>query len=191
MKSNLLVTAVLATFLLFILATAVMAQEETPPPYAGLKNPFLWSDAPVQEAGERLYQSSCLGCHGADGSNIAGADFGTADFPQSLEEKPDFYFWLLSEGRLDKGMPPFKSSLSEEQRWQVLTYLWSLGAAAAPPEVTLPSQPPAEREGDVLLLAAPEHAQSMQPLTLTAILRDKQGEPIKNDTVKFFIKADG
>ncbi len=190
MKSKLLVTAVLVTFLLWVLATAVMAQEETPPPYDGLKNPFPWSDASVQEAGEGLYQTSCLGCHGADGNNIAGADFSAAGFSQSLEERPDFYFWLMSEGRLDKGMPPFKSSLSEEQRWQVLTYLWSLSTAAAPTEATSPTQPPAEGEGIVLLMTAPEQARSGQPLTLTAILHDKQGKPIKSDTVKFFIKVD-
>ncbi len=167
-----------------------MAQEEPPPPYAGLENPFPWSDASTQEAGKELYQRSCLGCHGANGGNIAGADFNATAFPQQLEERPDFYFWILSEGRLNEGMPPFKSSLSEEQRWQILTYLRSL-AAATPTEVTpLPAKPPAEVENGTLLLTAPEQAQSGQPLTLTAILKDKEGKPVGDIPVRFFIVVD-
>ena len=191
MKFKLLLTAVSIILLLWVLATAVMAQGEPPPPYTGLKNPFPWSDASVQEAGEGLYQQYCLSCHGARGNNLTGSDFSAADYPQRLEEKPGFYFWILSEGRLEKGMPPYKSSLSEQQRWQVLTYLWSLGTAAAPPEVSSPpTQPPAEGVDGILLLTTPGHAQSGQPLTLTATLQDSQGKPIRDATVKFFIKVD-
>ncbi len=136
MKFRLLLVAGVVTLLLVVLAVAVTAQEEPPSPYAGLKNPFPWSDASVQEMGKELYQQSCLGCHGANGANLPGSDLSAADYPQRLEERPDFYFWILSEGQLDNGMPPYKSSLSEEQRWQVLTYLWSLSAEVVSPEVT-------------------------------------------------------
>ncbi len=109
MKFRLLLTVVAVTFFLWVLAAAVLAQEEAevPGPYAGLENPFPWSDAPAQEAGKELYQQSCIGCHGASGSSLAGADFSAADFPQRLEERPDLHFWILSEGRLDEGMPPY------------------------------------------------------------------------------------
>ncbi len=191
MKFSLLLAVVAATFFMIVLAFAVMAQEEPPAPYTGLKNPFSWSDTSAREVGKSTYQRSCTGCHGADGSNIAGADFSIADFPQSLEKKPDFYFWLLSEGRLDKGMPPYKSSLSEEHRWQVLTYLWSLGSTGAPPEGTPPPDtPPVTVEDGGLLLTVPEQTQAGQPLTLSATLRDSQGKPIGNATVKFFIRVD-
>ncbi len=191
MKFKLLLTILAITFLLWVLATAVLAQGEPPPPYAGLKNPSSWSDASVQESGKGIYQRSCLGCHGARGDNLAVSDFSAADFPQSLEGRPDLYFWILSEGRLDKGMPPFKSSLSEEQRWRVLTHLWSLGTVVAPPEVPPPStEPPAEGVGAILLLTAPEQAQSGLPLTLSAVLRDSRGKPIGSATVKFFIEVD-
>lgn len=86
-------------------------------------------------------------------------------------------------------MPPFKSSLSEEQRWQVLTYLRSL-AAAVPTEVTPPTEVPAEGVDGTLLLTVPEQAQSGQPLTLTAILKDKDGKPIGDIPVRFFIGVD-
>ncbi len=144
MKFRLLLIVLVITFFLWILATAVLAQEETevPTPYAGLRNPFSWSDTSAQEAGKALYQQSCSGCHGANGGNIARTDFSAADYPRSLEERPDLYFWILSEGELDEGMPPYKSSLSEEQQWQVLTYLWSLGTEVAPQEVTPPPESP-------------------------------------------------
>lgn len=130
--------AVLIIFLLWVLTTAVLAQGEPPSPYAGLQNPFPWSDTSAQETGKGLYQQQCSGCHGADGSNLAGSDFSAASYPRSLEERPDLYFWMLSEGWLDNGMPAYKSSLSEEQRWQVLTYIWSLGEEASPREAQLP-----------------------------------------------------
>ncbi len=189
MKLWLLLAVVAATFFMIVLAFAVMAQEEPPAPYTGLKNPFSWSDTSAREAGKRTYQRSCMGCHGADGSNIAGADFSIADFPQILEENVDFYFWILSEGRLDRGMPPYKSSLSEEQRWQSLTYLWSLGESV-PPEVTPPAEPPTAVENGILLLTVPEQAQAVQPLVITALLQDSQGKPVRNAPVKFFIRVD-
>jgi mono/diheme cytochrome c family protein len=142
-KFRLIFFMVTIYFLLSVLAIAVHAQTEPPSPYAGLKNPFPWSDTAAQEAGKGLYQQSCSGCHGANGGSITRADFSAPDYAQSLEERPDLSFWILSEGRLDKGMPAYKSSLSEEQRWQTLTYLWSLGAEVAPPVVSPPPEAPA------------------------------------------------
>ncbi len=190
MKFKPLLVVAALTFLLLVLTTAVLAQEEPPPPYAGLKNPFPWSDRSAQEAGKGLYQRSCLGCHGANGDNLAQFDFSTADYPRSLEERQDYYFWILSEGKLDRGMPPYKSSLSDEQRWQVLTFIWSLGAVVPSEPSSPPAQPVAEEVSGTLLLTAPARAQSDQPLTLTAVLKDSQGKPVSNATVKFFIEVD-
>ncbi len=187
-----LLTVVVTLFLL-VVGTAVMAEDgstdKVPPPYAGLKNPFPWGDTLAQKAGEKLYQQSCLGCHGTKGDSLAGFNFSATDYPRSLEEQPDFAFWILSEGRLAKGMPPFKSSLSDEQRWQVLTYVWSLGKQAPQGEIPPAKTPPAV-EGGTLLLTAPKQSQSGQLLTLTAVLQNGQGKPVGSTTVKFFIKVD-
>ncbi|MDP2729469.1 MAG: c-type cytochrome [Dehalococcoidales bacterium] len=138
MKFKLLLFVAFAVSVLWILTTAVLAQEELPPSYAGLKNPFPWTDGTAQEAGKELYQVTCLPCHGASGGNIAGANFASANYTGRLEESPDRSFWLLSEGSQDKGMPAYKFSLSEEQRWQVLTYLWSLSKEGASTEIAGP-----------------------------------------------------
>jgi hypothetical protein len=47
MTFKLLFVTISVSLLLLVLATAVIAQEEIPPPYAGLNNPFSWSDASV------------------------------------------------------------------------------------------------------------------------------------------------
>lgn len=203
MKLKLLPITISAVFFLAALATVAMAQDEVPAPYAGLENPFPWSDKTAQENGKMMYQSSCLGCHGANGDNIAEYDFSTADFPPDLEARPDHYFWVISEGRLDKGMPPYKSSLSDEQRWQVLTYLWSLGKTEDMPEETPPpagkpatdktqptTEPTIEEISGSLLVIMPEQAQLGRPLLMTAYLRDGQEKPVRGSVVKFFIKVD-
>lgn len=191
MRNLKLIAIVLAVaFLLWVIPAGVLAQGEVPPPYAGLKNPFPWGDSATQQTGKGIYQQSCLGCHGVKGNNIAKFDFSTAAFSNNLEEKPDFYFWILSEGRLDKGMPPYKSSLSEEKRWQVLTYLWSLGTGAPVTTTPPPTQPPPAGAGGTLLLTMPQQAQAGQPMTITATLSDSNRQPIPNATVTFFFKVD-
>jgi hypothetical protein len=124
------------------------------PPYAGLENPFSWNDTSTQVAGELIYQYSCEMCHKQEhGYEFLpqGPDLSTADFAQRLEERPDFYFWALSEGMLTEYMPALKSTIPEEQRWQVLTYIWSLGGTApvstpTPTSTLIPTPTPTPTE---------------------------------------------
>lgn len=174
----LLVIAVSLAFL--IPGISALAQDGVPPPYAGLKNPFPWDDASAQAAGKQVYQQYCLGCHGITGSGHPRADFSTQDYPQRLEATPDLYYWILTEGKMEQGMPPFKSSLSDEQRWQSLTYIWSLGKAST----VTPA--PGPLETGLLQLNSARQIEAGQPLTMSAILLDKAGKPIPGVTVAFF-----
>ncbi|MBI2830360.1 MAG: c-type cytochrome [Chloroflexi bacterium] len=185
MRMKLVLALALVLLLSSVAAVTAFAQGDAPPPYAGMKNPFPWTDTAAQQAGKKIYQQSCVGCHGQTGGNIAAANFSTADTSKKLEEKPDFFFWMLSEGRLDKGMPPFKSSLSEQQRWQTLTYLWTFGQATTAP----PATSGAEVKG-ALQLSAPEQGTAGEEITLTATLKDEQGKPVSDVAVKFLQKAD-
>lgn len=171
--------------LMLVLAGTVRAEDKVPTPYAGMKNPYPWGDTTAQSAGKKLYQQSCTGCHGSNGANIKTSDFSTADFKSALEARPDYYYWILSEGRLNKGMPPYKSSLSEEQRWQVTTYLGSL---AKPPETAPPPAGPPPASGNIYLTVA-KQKETTAPLTLIATLQDKQGKPIENALVKFYVEV--
>jgi nitrite reductase/ring-hydroxylating ferredoxin subunit/cytochrome c553 len=111
-------------------------EEESPVPeeYRGKTNPFEDDDADALEAGQRLWVEKCQGCHGANGE-------GNDAFP---EPKPtvfsgdtssyadDYLFWRLrtgaATGPADSIMPAFDASaLSDEEAWQVITYLRSLG----------------------------------------------------------------
>lgn len=172
----------LATIFMLLLATTVVAQGEPPAPYAGMENPFPWADTSAQAAGQSSYKQLCLGCHGVDGGNLAQSDFTKTELSQDMQTNPDFYFWVLSEGK--GGMPAFKSTLSEQQRWQLLTYISSLSAV-------VPSAPSAPSEvvgvKGSLRFEVPEQAAAGQPVTLKATFQDEQGEPVAKVPVKFFL----
>ncbi|RJQ38110.1 MAG: hypothetical protein C4555_05435 [Dehalococcoidia bacterium] len=187
MKIRLLLGVIAAAILMMILTAGVLAQDtEVPPPYAGRTNPFPWDDAQAQQAGKEIYQRSCIGCHGTTGAGVTSADFSAAAWQKQLEQKPDYSLWRLADGLISQGMPPFKSSLSEEQHWQVLTYLWLLGEA-------VPAAPLSESGAvfpTTLQLAAPAMAEAGEPLTLRASLRDLQGNPVRGETVNFYVLKD-
>jgi mono/diheme cytochrome c family protein len=126
-----------------------------PPPYAGLENPFLWDDTLAHEDGSVIFQESCAICHvSKEDIPALGVEFGVFDYRQNLEEGPDFYFWTVSEGRPETPMPPWGSILSEEERWQVLTYIWSLGGTVPAPVAEAPA-PVAEEPAPVAEEPAP------------------------------------
>jgi len=179
MKPRALVATIIMLITSLIPIAGVLAQDSVPPPYAGLKNPFPWDDTGAQSAGKSVYQQFCLGCHGINGSGISSSDFSSRDYPKQLESTPDLYYWILSEGKMDSGMPSFKSSLSEQQRWQVLTYIWYLGNA--------PVTPPSNQhpEAGFIQLNAVKQIEAGQTLVMAAILFDKVGKPIQGEVVHF------
>ena len=168
------IVTVLAILLLIVTVSISLAHEEPPSFYDGLQNPFSWTDAQAQAAGKNVYQQSCAGCHGSNGAGVAGFDFSSPSFSQGLQNKPGPYYGILSEGRLSKGMPPYESLLSEEQRWRTLTYIWSLSAAPPSPQPT----PEPSTEGASLTLTVPQQVQTGEVLSLVAALNDIQGRPI-------------
>lgn len=106
-----------------------------PVPYQGNRNPVPWENLSAQTAGKGIYEQNCSGCHGAKGDMQPSANFTSRDFRSRLEKESDYFFWRISEGKpvaTGFNMPAFKGLLTEDQRWQVLTYLWSLGAQAGP-----------------------------------------------------------
>ena len=218
MKRKSVLIFLLPVLCIMVLATAVLAADEpVPAPYTGVKNPFAWNDAAVQTAGKATYRKSCLSCHGANGNEVIEADFSTAEYPKKMESNPGFDFWRLSEGKGE--MTAFKSTLSETQRWQVLTYIWSLGATAPetpePPvtsvpgdnvtnnattgnvtgnatgNVTLPivKPPPVIVPPTTLRLTVPEQARAGQPMHISALLLGPDGNPLTEASVVFSINA--
>ncbi len=78
-------------------------------------------------------------CHGEAGRGdgvMAGqiqAQFGSpvADLTSDVTARaqtPAKWYDAVSNGNLQKGMPPFAGSLNPDQRWDVIAYAWSLAA---------------------------------------------------------------
>jgi glucose/arabinose dehydrogenase/cytochrome c553 len=104
------------------------------------KNPYAGKRAAAQ-AGANLFARHCASCHGPTGG-------GTGNIP-ALAKGPTqsaadgAIFWFITEGDPNNGMPSW-SSLSEPQRWQLVTYLKALGGANAPlPTVKVGAAPAA------------------------------------------------
>jgi mono/diheme cytochrome c family protein len=87
-----------------------------------------WTDSGLQE-GKELYVERCLTCHGCAGNGL-GAYAGTltitpADFKQTpfRDMRDDEWFWHVSEGIQGSVMPPWKESLTEDERWKIINYV--------------------------------------------------------------------
>lgn len=74
--------------------------------------------------GEKKFNSLCVYCHGNKGVG------GKARPLQGRDFEPDYLFKTISEGKKRGSMimPPWKNSLSEEERWELVSYILSLGS---------------------------------------------------------------
>lgn len=100
-------------------------------PYAGQREALM--------AGKKLYARRCAQCHGPDGDGKEKAPSLRAPVIQNAE--PGILFWMVKNGNRKDGMPGW-ASLPEQQIWQVVTYVKSLGLDTRPAEERTP---PAEK----------------------------------------------
>jgi mono/diheme cytochrome c family protein len=95
---------------------------------AGRRNP-LESDLEATAAGGKLFEMHCAECHGA---NADGGKKGPSLRAEDVQQAtPGALFWLLTNGVVRKGMPVW-SRLPEPQRWQLVSYIKSLGTSQTP-----------------------------------------------------------
>jgi glucose/arabinose dehydrogenase/mono/diheme cytochrome c family protein len=92
------------------------------------KNPYAGKSGAAQ-AGANLFARHCAACHGPKGE-------GTGNIPAvakgPAQSAPDgAIFWFITQGDPNNGMPAW-TTLSEHERWQVITYLKALGGAHPP-----------------------------------------------------------
>lgn len=92
-------------------------------PYLSQTNPFSWDDPVAISSGEEIYDQSCSMCHGADGSGgLPGApDFTTPEAGTDIRENSGAQLCIIAEG--SGNMPGWKETLTDEQMWQVITYI--------------------------------------------------------------------
>jgi len=139
MKANYIFAVLTLGAFLFFSAGNIQAQDKPkgkpwPAPESAVKakNPIKADDAALKE-GKELYAQHCKSCHGAKGKgdgtkaekiDISCGDFTGADYAKVTDGDA---YWKTTEGR--KPMPSYKEKLSDSERWTVITYIRSLGAA--------------------------------------------------------------
>lgn len=99
-----------------------------PMEYAGRKNPL---GPEAAAAGAEVFKTNCEMCHGAQGHGDGPAGQSLEPRPRNLAElQPkagdDFLFWRISEGKPGTSMVAWKGILTEEQIWQVVSFLRTL-----------------------------------------------------------------
>jgi mono/diheme cytochrome c family protein len=123
-----------------------------------------WEDSQLQE-GKVIYLDHCMTCHGCAGNGLGHYAGTLVVTPANLKQEPfrsmpeEQWFWHVSEGVPGSVMPPWKASLEEEQRWQVIRYIRQIFAG---PSMRDPM------EGD----PPSDYAARTNPLELTVELLD-------------------
>jgi mono/diheme cytochrome c family protein len=118
----------------------VYAELTKAPEKARAKRNPLESDTDSLSAGKYLFEDHCAECHG---DNAGGSKKGPSLRADKVQNaSPGTIFWVLTNGVVRRGMPVW-SKLPEPQRWQLVTYIKSLGRAQAKPEATVSTKAPA------------------------------------------------
>lgn len=131
------------SFLFLLTGCISLAEDITPPPnyVPPTPPPTLAADlfpasAPDVESGAAIYAQKCAPCHGptgqGDGAQAAnlpnGAPaLGSADF--AFDKSPARWYSIVTQGNLQNFMPGF-TSLSDQERWNVVAYALSLSTSA-------------------------------------------------------------
>ncbi|MFQ5434092.1 MAG: c-type cytochrome [Anaerolineae bacterium] len=119
-------------------ATSMMEHEhaEAPDDFADLTNPFA-EDEKAVAAGKEIFTTNCVPCHGETGQGDGVAAVGLDPKPANLADgtmmnmlSDAYLFWRVSKGGIvepfNSAMPAWESNLTEEQRWQVISYVRTL-----------------------------------------------------------------
>jgi mono/diheme cytochrome c family protein len=81
-------------------------------------------------AGHRIYVEHCLPCHGEEGEGTKKHPPLRSDRVQNQATEGELH-WLVLNGSMKKGMPSW-AKLPDQQLWQVITYVKSLGKSESP-----------------------------------------------------------
>ncbi len=84
----------------------------------------LGGDERARAAGRKLFLRECAACHGGSAEGIGKAP--PLRTPAVWNAPDGAIEWALRNGSLGSGMPSF-SQIPPAQRWQIVTYLKSLG----------------------------------------------------------------
>ena len=135
MRHRFAIISLVMTAMLSVTQNAVSSEAAewiVPEEAVNLENPYPEALETVKQ-GETLFTRQCVACHGSSGKGDGPAgkylgrplpDFTTAAIHEQTDGE---LYWKISIGRAP--MPTFKEILSDEQRWQIVDYLRTLGPA--------------------------------------------------------------
>lgn len=106
--------------------------KKAPEKYRTKTNP-LANDAEAAAAGGVLFEEHCEECHGREAVGSRKAPSLRAAEIQNAT--PGAIFWILTNGVVRKKMPVW-SKLPEPERWQLVSYIKSLGTYATASKTT-------------------------------------------------------
>ena len=99
-----------------------------PTEFAGRSNPL---GADAAGAGADVFHTNCQACHGPQGHGDGPAGQALDPKPRNLAELQagagdDFLFWRIYEGKPGTSMVAWKGILTDEQIWQVVSFIRTL-----------------------------------------------------------------
>lgn len=99
----------------------------------GIDESILPPQPPSPAFGRRVFEHHCASCHGihgrGDGPDAATLRHKPADFTDPTfmrRESPLDFFVVVTVGRHQSAMPSWQETLSVQERWDVVSFLWSL-----------------------------------------------------------------
>jgi alcohol dehydrogenase (cytochrome c) len=110
------------------------------------RNPLGTTSAAIA-AGRLIYDQTCQSCHAPAGQGDRGPALNTGVFAHGREDGDLFH--TIREGVPGSQMPPFRA-LSDEQVWQVVSYLRSLSGSIEATRANGPVSSAASRAGEAL-----------------------------------------
>jgi thiosulfate dehydrogenase len=111
-----------------------------------VKNPVPATEENIVQ-GAHLYLDHCAGCHGVPSNpdSQIGRSF-NPPVPQFFKDAPDMpenqNFYIIQHGIRWTGMPAWNKTLSENQSWQIVTFLSNIEKLSPAAKKVLDTNPP-------------------------------------------------
>jgi len=106
----------------------VFTPASIPVEFAGQTNP-LGADAAT--AGAEIFKDNCAACHGEQGHGDGPAGVVLNPHPKNLPKLAatvgdDYLYWRINTGKAGTSMVAWKGILTDEQIWQVISFVHTL-----------------------------------------------------------------
>ncbi len=173
MKNSFIILSLILTL------TSTYSQKWDVPAIDATKNSHISFDAETRKKGEKIYINSCQSCHGQSGKNNPAKIVPIPKDPASKEYQANTDGELYYKITIGRGaMPQFKTALSEEDRWFVISYVRSFNTNYKQKEIIAS----VKEKANARLSSSYNHSDS----TIIIWVSDSNAKPIKNAEVTLY-----